>query len=261
MPQAPDGFDHPMFRALPESVRERITEWTKSLTTSLGDDLVAVLLTGGVARGDYRPGESDVNALVVVKQVDFARLDKIAGAMQAARYGARVEATMLTEEELGGVADSFPLLYDEIKRFHVKLFGKDSFSNIVVHDTHRRFLIEQELREAQIGLRRVVTDALGATEAIGGAVRRKARQVRRPLRALLALHGVACKEDVASVIECAGKHYKVDVSTLAVPRDAPEAAHDALSRLLRAAVTDVSRIQTGPASLRLQVVLPKKDTD
>ena len=41
-----------MFRALPESVRARITEWAKSLEAALGDDLVAITLTGGVARGD-----------------------------------------------------------------------------------------------------------------------------------------------------------------------------------------------------------------
>lgn len=235
-------------QSLPPSVRDRVAEWTRSLEAELGDDLVAIVLTGGVARGDYRPGESDVNAIVIVRDVSFDELDAISSAMQAARYGARLEATILTESELAGASDAFPLLYDEIKRWHVVIAGTFAASGIVVHDTHRRFRIEQELREAQIGLRRVVTDALGAHEAIGGAVGRKVRQVRRPLHALLGLKGITCGEELASVLASASATYGVDVSALAAPRDAPQAAHEALTKLLRVAVDDVQDLTPMSAS-------------
>lgn len=236
------GLEHPMFKALPGTVRDRITEWMKSLDVALGDDLVAILLTGGVARGDYRPGESDVNAIIVLREASFEKLDAISSAMQAVRYGARLEPTILVEKELPGACDAFPLLYDEIKRWHIMLVGRDPLATVEVRDTHRRLRIEQELREAQIGLRRVVTDALGAREAIGGAVGRKIRQVRRPLGALLALKHAGCKEDVASVLSCAGQLYGVDVTPLSAPRDAPDAAHGALTKLLDAAIADVESL-------------------
>ncbi len=242
-----------MVQALPSTVRDRIVEWRNSLEAALGDDLVAIALTGGVARGDYRPGESDVNAIIVLRDASFEKLDAISSAMLAARYGARLEPTILTLEELAGACDAFPLLYDEIQRSHVLLVGDDPFANTVVHDTHRRLRIEQELREAQIGLRRAVTDALGAREAIGGAVGRKARQVRRPLRALFGLKGIGCKEDLASVLACASATYGGDVSALAAPREQPEAAHAALSQLLRKAIDDVQTIETGPEGLRQDV--------
>lgn len=241
----------PMFAALPQSVRDRIREWAKSLEAELGDDLVAIALTGGVARGDYRPGESTVNAIVVVKDASFERLDAIASAMQAVRYGARLAAVILTEAELPGMADAFPLLFDEIRRWHLTLVGRDLFAAAEVHDTHRRLRIEQELREALINLRLAVTDALGAREAIAGAVARKTHQVRRALFALLDLKKIPCKAaDLTSVLACAGSHYAVDVAALATPRDAPEAAHAALTALLRAAIDDVNALSTGPRSLR-----------
>lgn len=243
-------------QSLPPSVRDRIVEWRNSLEAALGDDLVAIALTGGVARGDYRPGESDVNAIIVVRDASFDKLDAISSAMQAARYGARLEPTILTVEELAGACDAFPLLYDEIKRSHVLIVGDDPFAYTIVHDTHRRLRIEQELREAQIGLRRVVTDALGAREAIGGAVGRKARQVRRPLRALLGLKGLACKEDLASVLSCASTTYGVDVAAIGTPREMPEAAHAALTNLLRAAIHDVQTLRTGPESMRPGALAP-----
>ena len=81
-----------MFLALPQTIRDRITEWTTSLS-ALGNDLVAILLTGGVARGDFRPGESDVNALVVLSDASFAEarrdLERDAGRPPMARGSRR----------------------------------------------------------------------------------------------------------------------------------------------------------------------------
>jgi predicted nucleotidyltransferase len=232
---------HPMFDALPATVRASILEWTERLRETLGPDLVSILLTGGVARGDYRPGESDVNAIVVVRDITFAKLEAIAPAMQAVRYVARVEPTIMTEEEIANSCDAFPLLYDEVKRWHIVLVGRDPLAKTTVHDTHRRVRIEQELREAQIWLRRGVTDALGVREAIGGAIARKVRQVRRPLAALLAMRGLTFNADMRSVLACAGATYGVDVSALETPRETVEAAHEALTKLLCAAVRDVQQ--------------------
>ena len=44
-----------MIAALPQGIREKLLEWTKSLEAALGEHLVGVLVHGSVARGDYRP--------------------------------------------------------------------------------------------------------------------------------------------------------------------------------------------------------------
>lgn len=231
--------------ALPASIRARLDEWTKSLKQLLGDDLVGVLIHGSVARGEYRPGESDVDAIVVLREAKFGKLDAISNAMQLARYSARIEAMMITEQEIAGASDAFPLLYDDIKRCHVLLTGRDPFSTVEVHDTHRRLRIEQELRELQIRMRRIVTDAAGAKEAIGGALTRKVKQLRGPLHALLALKGISTPEDLASVLARACEEYGVDRAPLRAPREVPAAAYEALATLLDKAVHDVNAMEPG----------------
>jgi predicted nucleotidyltransferase len=238
---------------LPAVVRERLKEWTAALREALGDDLVGIVVHGSVARGEYRPNESDVDAVVVIHEPTLAKLAKTSNAMQVARYAARIEAMILTEEEISGASDAFPLLYDEIKSCHILVTGRDPFEKVVIHDTHRRLRIEQELREAQIRLRRAVTDAAGAGEAVGGAVARKVKQVRGALHALLALKGETCEADLASVVEKAGKVWAVDVTAIATSakaREAPEPAHAALVELLAKAIADVNRMPDGlaPAS-------------
>lgn len=233
---------------LPSAIRERLTEFASNLQTALGEDLVGILVHGSVVRGEYRPGESDVDVIVVLGQAEFGQLEAIGNAMQLARYSARIEATILLESEIAGASDVFPLLYDEIKQCHVVLTGRDPFSAVEVHDTHRRLRIEQELREAQIRLRRAVTDAFGAREAIAGAVVRKIKQVRAPLHALLALKGIACAADLPSVIAKVGETYGVDVAPLGAAREAPEPAHAALVALLTKTIDDVNAMETAPAA-------------
>jgi predicted nucleotidyltransferase len=215
------------------------------LEATLGDDLVGILVHGSGARGEYRPGESDVDAIVVVKEASFAQLDAIANAMQLARYSARIEAMILTEEEIAGASDVFPLLYDDIKRCHYLVTGRDPFAAVEVHETHRRLRIEQELREARIRMRRAVTDAAGAREALGGAVTRKIKQVRAPLHALLSIKGVTCKPDLSAVIDAAAKQYGVDAATLRNAKEAPDPAYEAFTMLLDKAIHEVNDME-GP---------------
>ena len=234
--------------ALPVVVKERLDEFSASLQKALGKDLVGILVHGSVVRGEYRPGESDVDVIVVLETADFGQLDAIGNAMQLARYSARIEAMILCESEIAGASDAFPLLYDEIKRHNILITGRNPFKDVVVHDTHRRLRIEQELREAQIRLRRAVTDAFGAREAIAGAVTRKVKQIRTPLHALLALKGIASPSDLKAVLAKTAETYGLDLAPLRAAREAPDAAHAALVTLLTKTIDDVNGMEQAPAT-------------
>ncbi len=229
---------------LPKPVREHLDRWAEALAKQLGDQLVAIVVHGSVVRGEYRPGESDVDVVVVLREAPLAALDAITAVTELARYAARIEATILTEKEIAGASDCFPLLYDEIKRRHFVLVGRDPFAAVPVHDTHRRLRIEQELREAHVRLRRAVLDAAGAREVIGGAVARRLKQVRGALHALLALKGIDCTTDLRSVLAKAAETYHVDAAPLESPRENPEAAYVAMDRLLALAIEDVDVLPT-----------------
>ncbi|WP_434046439.1 MULTISPECIES: nucleotidyltransferase domain-containing protein [Sorangium] len=224
---------------LPAPVQARLTELKESLERTLGDELACLLVYGSAARGGYREGQSDVDLMVVLNEATREGLDAIANALRIARYAARIEAMILTVAEIPRAADVFPLLYDDIRRCHVLLSGRDPFSALVIDGKNRRLRVEQELREAQIRLRRAVVDGLGSDEALRGAVFRKVKQIRGPLHALLGLHGIDGDDDLATVLAGAGKHLGVDVAPLQRVHEAPGAAYEALAALLARAVDDV----------------------
>jgi predicted nucleotidyltransferase len=233
---------------LPAPVRARLDELQKSLTTALGDDLACLLVHGSAARGEYREGRSDVDLMIVLKAAPREKLAVIANALQLARHAARIEAMILTTAEIPRAADVFPLLYDDIRRRHVLLAGENPFAGLVISDKHRRLRIEQELREAQIRLRRAVVDAEGTPAQLAGAVFRKLRQLRGPLRALLALRGQDVGDDFDVVLTAATRVYDVDPKPLRKVQEAPEEALDALAKLLAAAVDDVDGMDDGGAA-------------
>jgi predicted nucleotidyltransferase len=233
------------FESLPAAAQAPLRALTEGLEGAVGANLAALVVYGSAVRGGYVPEESDIDVIVVLGDTSLPQLHKIAPPLMLARYGARVEAMVLRSEEIPLACDVFPLLYDDVRQRHVLLAGKDPFSGLEITDAHRRLRIEQELREARIRMRRAVVDALASEANITGAVTRKVKQIRSPLHALLCLKGVACDDQLESVLAGVGKAYGLDTSPLTRISDAPEAAHVALRALLDAAIHDVDRLEKG----------------
>ena len=227
-------------KALPQSVQERLDELVQTLKTMLAEDLVAVVVFGSAARGDYRAGESNVDLIVIVKADPKEKLAAIGPALSLARFSARIEAMILRADEIPRASDCFPLLYADVARSSVTLFGKSPFDDLVIASAHKRLRIEQELREARIRLRRVVSD-MSDDAAFGRALDRKVKQLRGTLFALLELRGTTVTDRLAPVIEAACTRYGVEAKALLAAREDAARAYDALAKLLDEALADVDR--------------------
>jgi predicted nucleotidyltransferase len=228
--------------SISESTRAHLDTFVRSLSGTLGENLVAVVVHGSAARGGWRDGESDVDVVIVLKVDAKALLDGVGNALQVARYAARVEAIILREDEIPRSADVFPLLYGDIVRCHVVIHGNDPFAGLVITPHHVRLRTEQELRDARIRLRRIVADSLGATGPIRAAVSRKVRQLRSPLRALLELCGVPTEDTLQSVIHAAAARYDLDGALLLDVAANPAVQLASLVRLLDAATDEADRL-------------------
>lgn len=228
---------------LPVSIQSKLEVLRTSLIAALGDDLQALIVYGSAVRGGYVEGRSDVDLLVVLRKDDRATLERIGPSLLVARTSARIESMLLRTDELRSAADVFPLLYDDVRSCHAVLHGSDVFSALEIADTHRRLRIEQELREARIRLRLVVSEAPQLPRALTGAVARKLKQLRSPLHALLQLRGVAVQHELAAVLSEACKLYRVDAGALLDYEGNPTRAYDALIQLLDAAIADVDTLE------------------
>jgi predicted nucleotidyltransferase len=228
---------------LPVQVRSRVEELVASLQKSLGPGLDAVVCYGSAVRGGYVADKSDVNLAVVLADDAPATLEKIAPALRVARAAARVNAILLRTDELARSSDVFPLLYDDIRGCHSVLAGRDVFSDLVIHDKHRRLRVEQELREAQVQLRQIVTSDGVAAPLLAVAVARITKKIRGPLHALLSLMGKKLDDELPNVLRVAGETWHGDVAALVSPEREPRAALAALRSVLDGAVKDADVVR------------------
>jgi predicted nucleotidyltransferase len=230
--------------ALPPDLEKKLDALRDALVDGLGEDLVAIVVYGSAVRGGFIAGRSDVDVIAVLRRDDREALERVANAIAIARTSARIETMLLTEAELPRAADVFPLLYDDVRSKHVVLHGEDPFAGLAIADTHRRLRIEQELREARMRLRIVLTEAPRLPRGLRGAVARKLKQMRGPLHALLALDGRTPADDrMETVLKAAAAAFGGDAATLLRFDEEPEAAYDALARLLDAAIDHVDTLE------------------
>ena len=59
----------------PKDPQEVFPDIVEGLTDLFGDDLVSIILYGSAASGDYVPGKSDINFMIVLSDAGIDRID------------------------------------------------------------------------------------------------------------------------------------------------------------------------------------------
>ncbi len=128
-------------------------EFARDLAATYGDALESVVLYGSAARGEYRPGVSDLNLLVLLRDTGPATLRR--GSELARRWVAEGNKPplILSGEEFRDSADVFPIELSDIGDAHVVLHGEDPYHDITIDPEHLRHQCESELKGKHIQLR------------------------------------------------------------------------------------------------------------
>ena len=96
---------------IPAKTLDGIDTFRKSVVDSLSDQVVSMIIQGGVTRDEYYPGELDVNMLVVLKDVGVDILDKLVRPYQKGFKDIILDVIVRTEEQLRSLMDIFPVRF------------------------------------------------------------------------------------------------------------------------------------------------------
>jgi hypothetical protein len=201
----------------PPAVAAALDRLRGDLTRLAGGNLAGLLLYGGLARGRYRPGKSDVNVVVVLNDVSAAALAAIGPALRAARRAAGVEPMVLTPAEVHAAAVAFPTKFLDIKDHHLVLAGGDPFAGLDVPRDAVRRGVAQQLRNIALRLRRRYLATYDDADAQAGVLARLARPLAIEVAALLRLAGkpVPADDRSAAIFDAAAAAFDVDRDALA----------------------------------------------
>jgi predicted nucleotidyltransferase len=172
-----------------EEPKGRAAEFARKLQEIYGDDLRSVVLYGSAARNEYRPGISDLNILVILRELELDHLRRAAGITGDWLEAGNPPPLMMSEREWRGSADVFPLEYTDIRDGHMLLEGTDPFEEMRIEREHLRLQVEHELRAKKIQLREGYLVAGGSPDQLGRLLIRSLPTFLTLFRATLRLSG------------------------------------------------------------------------
>jgi hypothetical protein len=137
----------------------------KAVKGAFGESLEGLLLYGSTVRGEFLPGRSNLNILLLVSSYDSAVLKRYSALHR--RWGKEqiMVPLFLTEEELHMSAAVFPLEFLAIQEQHRVLGGRDPFIGFHVKTDRLREAVVQGLTSHVIRLRQRYVEGGGSDDA------------------------------------------------------------------------------------------------
>lgn len=111
---------------LPASAQHLLQVYSGRVGTALGSDLDSCYLYGSAVRGEYLTGRSNLNMLLIVRELNGERLRALAGVL-ATWKKEQVFTLVLAEQEFAQWAAQFPVEFSELADYRVLLAGRDTF--------------------------------------------------------------------------------------------------------------------------------------
>jgi len=128
---------------------------------SCGDALVAVVLYGPAAHGDFYEGDSDLHLLLVVRDLELGTLARLAEPLAWWLKKRQPMPRVFSRELIRKAADVFPMELSDLVAHRVVLWGEDPMPDLEVDRDHLRLQCEREIREKMMRLREAYIETGG----------------------------------------------------------------------------------------------------
>lgn len=151
---------------LPDEYQQHLRAYVKDVQRVYGDSLDGVLLYGSAVRGEFLPGRSNLNIVLVVKSTKADQLKKYGALHRRWAKEQIVVPLFVTQADLPAMSLVFPLEYLEMQEQHRLLAGQDPFVGFKVDQRHLLAEVLQSLRGNLLRVRQRFIEGGGSEEAI-----------------------------------------------------------------------------------------------
>ena len=172
---------------LPPEVAPLLERLCSQLAEALKENLVSVVLYGGLARGEFNAKSSDLNLLLVAREIGTTQLDAMELPLREARRERLLNLMVLTVEDLEDSAEVFSGKFLDIQRNHRVLCGEEVIRGLVIPRERLKRQCLRELMNLQLRLRAAFLQAGQRPEAIEGTLQRSVSTLLGNLRVLAEL--------------------------------------------------------------------------
>jgi len=159
------GTTERVIEGLPDEIQKLLQTYVKDVKGVFGEQLEGMLLYGSAVRGEFLPGRSNLNILLLVSSYDSAVLKRYSALHRHWSKEQIVVPLFLTEEELHTSAAVFPLEFLEIQEQHRVLGGRDPFIGFHVKIDRLRETLIQGVTSHLLRLRQRYVEGGGSDDA------------------------------------------------------------------------------------------------
>lgn len=209
-------------------------------------DLLSIALYGSAAGGDYRPGRSDLNFLIVLTEEGVEHLDRAFDTVARWRKRRVAVPRFVTESYIQGSLDVFPIEYLDMKRRHIHVYGRDVLGKLSFEPEHVRLQCERELKGKLLLLREGFLGTGGRKRALKGLVAESLPAFVALFEALLFLEGREIPAAKQKVLQAGCEAFGLDAGVfedlLGVREDRVKPDEDRLLELFKAYLREVRKL-------------------
>ena len=212
------------------AVRAKAAPFLEELAKLAGPDLHSLHLVGSAVTPDWSADRSDINTLLVLREMDLAVLESIAPLGKRFKGTGIAPPLVMDQGYVSSSLDVFPMEFLEMRLIHETVLGEDILATIKIDRGDLRHQCEREIKSRLVGLRQGYLRALGEPKALTEALVRFLSGYQPLARGILVLLGqeppLRRAEAFAALAAVVGPEAGVFVEMLAVKegRSKPDAA-------------------------------------
>jgi hypothetical protein len=226
------------------------------LAQAVPQRLKSVMLYGSAAAGDFVPGASTYNLLILIEPVATAELDSIAPTILEWSRAGHPAPLIFTPEGFLSSTDAFPIELLDIQQSRRVLWGPDLLAEMRVQPNHLRLQVERELTGKLLSLRGRYLLTEGKPEAKLELMTRGLSTILVLFRAALRLYQSEVPPKKLDALRALKKHIDFNIEPFerlfdlkkshAQAPDAPQVSFDAYLRAIEAVVNAVNLLSQLP---------------
>ena len=195
---------------IPEEVRKLIEPFAKKLIELLGDNLCSIAVFGSATGEDFIRKKSNVNPLVVLKEVELAHLKKCFKLVAQGRKKGIVAPLFLTRLHMETSSDVFPVEFLDMRDSHQMIYGEPIFERLDIGTENLRLECEEQLKGKLIRLRQVYLEVGANAKAISAVTVESLTSLIPVFRGMLKLSGEEPPRVKKEVIDATSKRFGVE---------------------------------------------------
>ena len=205
--------------ALPNQVRDSIKDFSEKLTSELSANLQSITVVGSSLTEDFRPGQSDINTVLVIDKQTLTLLNAIASLAKPMRKKRISPPLLMTESYIEQSLDVFGVEFLDFQLTHQTILGDDPFEALTFDKKDVRLQCERELKAMLIRLRQGYIASAANKKLVRDVLIATAKGLAPFLRAMLWLKDIERPAKAESSFSKATELFSVNLESLETARN------------------------------------------